>query len=147
MELPFKLDKYHKSRTIYRWKKNGLIATEEEFEEIYQKYIYATHCELCNKQFKTSKDRHMEHDHDIGKFRNIVCNKCNSLKADVKIQSNNTSGYKGISKQINLNFKQGFTWTFKVYVNGKRKAIKAMTDKEKLIAFAEKWKKDNNYNT
>ena len=124
-----------------------MVATEEEIEEIYQKYIYATHCELCNKQFKTTKDRHMEHNNNTGEFRNIACSKCNHLKADVKIQSNNTTGYKGICKQYNLKYKQGFIWTFQAQVNGKQKQIKNCVNKEKLIAFAEKWKKDNNYHT
>lgn len=147
MELPFELYKNHKSLTKYNWKRNGLIATEEEFEALYYMYIYTSHCELCNKEFKNSLNRHMEHSHETGEFRNIVCSSCNKLKYDVKVRTDNTSGYVGINKSINKRCKQGFYWQFSVMINGKRKFIKTSVDKEKLIEFADKWKKDNNYNT
>ena len=144
-ELPFKLYNKHKAITKRSWKKHGLIM--DNFEEIYNKYIYAIHCQLCNKQFKNTKDRQMEHCHKTGQFRNIVCNKCNLLKKDRKINSNNTSGYKGISKRNDKNYKQGFYWTFRVNIDGKRKTIKTSVDFEKLVKFADQWKKDNNYYT
>ena len=144
-ELPFELKKYHKALTRCSWKSYGLIM--DNFEEIYNKYIYATHCQLCNKQFEKSLDRQMEHNHATGKFRNIVCNKCNHKKEDRKINSNNTSGYKGISKKKDTTCKQGYRWVLQVRINGKSKIIKSSVDFEKLVEFAEKWKKDNNYNT
>ena len=144
-QLPFELRKYHKSKTKLSWKSKGLIM--DNFEEIYNNYIYATHCELCNKQFKSSRERHMEHDHQTGEFRNIVCCKCNQLKADKKINSNNTSGYSNIHKKLNKQLKQGYFWAFEVKINGKYKTIKSSVDFDKLVKFAEKWKKDNNYHT
>jgi hypothetical protein len=145
MELPFKLYKYHKTMTKTSWKNIGL--NMDNFDEIYNKYIYATQCELCNMKFPTTRDRCMEHDHANGEFRNIVCNRCNLLKSDVKIQSNNTSGYISIFKNYNKTCKQGYTWRFQVYIDGKRKIIKSSIDYDKLVAFADKWKIDNNYNT
>jgi hypothetical protein len=145
MELPFKLYDNHKSTFKRNWKRIGLIMNN--FDEIYNKYIYATHCELCNKQFPNTKDRQMEHDHKTGEFRNIVCRRCNQRKADVKIQCNNTSGYVGISKHIDIKCKQGYYWEFKAVVDGKHKLIKKSIDYDKLVAFADKWKIDNNYNT
>lgn len=147
MELPFELVKKHKSITKYSWKRKGLITTKEEFEAIYNKYIYATNCDLCDTQFKNTMERHMEHDHKNGEFRNIVCRSCNMLKFDVKLKCLNTSGYKGINKKIDKTCNQGFVWNFTVCINGKRTYIKSSVDKEKLIEFADKWKKDNNYNT
>jgi hypothetical protein len=148
MELPFKLRKGHKSYTKCHWKKRtGLKESDEKIEELYNRYIIATHCELCNKQFKSSKDRQMEHDHETGKFRNITCNSCNMKKHDVKMLSNNTSGYKGISKRILKKYKQGFIWVFDAVINGRQKTIKCSTDLEFLKAFADQWKIDNNYNT
>jgi len=144
-ELPFELYKYHKSKIRCIWKSYGLIM--DNFEEIYNNYIYATHCQLCNKEFTNTRDRQMEHCHVTGQFRNIVCRSCNQLKADVKLQSNNTSGYKGISKQKEKNCKQGFLWRFQVRINGKIKRIKSSNDLDKLIKFADQWKKDNNYHT
>ena len=140
-----KLYKDHKSITKYSWKKKGLIT--DNFEQIYNKYIIATHCELCNKKFTKTIDRQMEHCHATGEFRNIVCNSCNQRKADVKLKSNNTCGYNGIHKQIDKNMKQGFRWVFRAIINGKRKTIKHSKDFDKLVKFAEQWKKDNNYYT
>jgi hypothetical protein len=142
-DLPFELYYGHKGTLRRLWKKSGLIM--DNFEEIYNKYIYATHCELCNKKFEKRIDRQMEHNHETGEFRNIVCNRCNTLKADKKIQCNNTSGYNGISKRLDKTIKQGYSWVFRASVNGKHKHIKQSINLEELIEFAEKWKKDNNY--
>ena len=142
-DLPFELNKHHKTFTKRNWKIQGLIT--DKFDEIYNNYINAKYCELCNKQFKNTRDRQMEHNHETGEFRNIVCNRCNTLKADKKIQCNNTSGYNGISKRLDKTIKQGYSWVFRASVNGKHKHIKQSINLEELIEFAEKWKKDNNY--
>ena len=143
----FKLYKYHKSFTLKNWKYIGLIESDEFIQALYQRIIVATNCEICNKEFKSSKDRQMEHDHLTGRFRNIVCSSCNCLKSDVKMRSHNTSGYKGICKQNDTSCKQGFHWRFKAYVNGKKKTIKSSVDFYELVAFAEAWKIENNYHT
>ena len=144
-ELPFELKPYHKALMKYSWKRIGLIT--DNFEEIYNKYIYATHCELCNKQFTKTIDRQMEHDHQTGKFRNIVCNSCNRRKADLKIHSNNSSGVRNIVKKKDTTCKQGFRWEFYVKINQKHTFIKSSVNLDKLVKFAEQWKKDNNYHT
>ena len=144
-ELPFELRKYHKCATKYAWKRYGLIM--DNFEEIYKDYIHATHCDLCGKEFTKSIDRQMEHDHQTGEFRNIVCKSCNQLKSDVKMKTNNTSGYKGINKVKCKKMIQGFTWRFEARINEKKTIIKQSTNLEKLIEFSDKWKIDNNYHT
>jgi len=146
------LNKDHKSYTKAKWKYRGLLWTsEEEFEDIYKRVITSYKCELCNKPYKSNKDRHMDHVHYIddkyGWFRNVICNSCNRLRADNKIQSNNTSGYRGINKQINKEYKQGFRWEFRVNINGKCKHIKSSVNFKYLKNFAIQWKIDNNYNT
>ena len=146
-----KLHKYHKARTKCDWKRHGLIWTsEEEFEEIYQRVIDSIRCELCEKPYKNSRYRHMDHAHLIDKFgwfRNVVCSSCNLLRSDKKIRSDNTSGYIGISKRIDNHCKQGFNWVFHAEVNGKTKAIKTSIDFDKLVKFANQWKIENKYNT
>ena len=84
----------------------------------------------------------MEHDHDTGKFRNVVCQSCNQRKADNKLPSDNTSGYKGICWHKGNNH-----WVFEAQINGKPKHIKCMKDLDELIAFADQWKIDNDYHT
>ena len=148
MELPFKLPKYHKKNTLRSWKHKGLI--DDNPEALYDEYIYLTNCDLCGEFYKSLRDRQMEHEHLDGKygpFRNFTCQSCNLRKSDVKIQCNNSSGYPGISKNKHKTCKQGFIWEFRAMINGKNKTIKTCVDKDKLIEFAKKWKKDNNYNT
>ena len=141
-----------KYRTIMRksWRHIGLVfCSEEEFDEIFERYINSTNCEICNKKYKSSKDRHMDHEHLInekfGAFRNVLCRSCNLKRADNKISSNNTSNFKNITKNIDKTCKKGYIWAFQVYINGKQKTIKSSVNKQWLIEFAEQWKIDNNY--
>jgi len=147
-----KLSKDHKRLNKAKWKTRGLIWTsEEEFEEIYLRVINSTHCELCDKPYKSNNDRHMDHIHYIddkfGWFRNVLCNRCNIRKSDRKIPSNNTSGYVCITKHLRNDCKQGFLWQFQAIVEGKCKVIKSSVDFDKLVKFADQWKIDNHYNT
>ena len=143
------LPKYHKSRIRADWRNKGLIlSSKEEFDEIYDRYINSTNCEKCGNVYKNTRDRQMDHSHEIddkwGWFRNVLCRSCNGKRG--KIQTNNTSGYPNIYKCLNKECTQGYFWDFRVYINGKRKSIKCSIDKEELIKFAIKWKLDNNYN-
>ena len=119
MELPFELNKQHKTNTKYSWKKYGMIFTLEEFEEIYKKYIYSTNCELCDVLFPNSRNRHLDHDHLTGKIRNIVCNKCNHQKQDRKSYKETNTGEKHISKAKNKRYKQGYGFQIKITRDGK----------------------------
>ena len=71
-----------KSQTIYEWKKIGL--TYDDYDHLYEIYIKTMNCQHCNKEFKNSKDRCMDHDHSTGKFRKIVCQKCNMHDSYIK---------------------------------------------------------------
>ncbi len=56
-------------------------------------------CEKCNEKYTKKNVKCMDHIHKdgkYGKFRNILCNACNS-KTDRKIQINNKSGISNIS--------------------------------------------------
>ncbi len=146
MDLPFELQKYHKSDMKNTWKSIGLIT--DEFETIYKQYIYSTNCELCGNKYKARNDRCMEHSHETGEFRNICCRSCNQRKRDVKIRSDNTSGHKNICKIKKPRYKQGFIWKFQVIIDGKCKPIKSSVNLQKLVKFRDEWFKDNpDYNT
>ncbi len=108
-----------KKSVISDWKFHGLIG---DFEAIYQRYITTTHCELCGhlltKEKKGGRQKHMDHNHETGEFRNVVCQKCNHQKLDRKVNKNNTSGHKGVrfitDKNIWVYRKQYNKKTFKI---------------------------------
>ena len=100
--------KGRKTQKIKYWKQKGLIG---DYELIYDRWLNATNCELCNCDFDTNK-KCMEHSHITGQFRNITCNSCNLNKSDKKKNSNNKSGYKNITKLKN-------SWVYKKRFKGK----------------------------
>jgi hypothetical protein len=66
----------YKSRTITNWKMSGVIC--EDFDMLFNEYIKKTKCEHCGEDFKSTRDRCLDHDHSTGLFRAVLCNKCNS---------------------------------------------------------------------
>ena len=59
---------------INHWKFRGVIG---DFDKLYEKYINTTNCEVCNTTFTDKNVRCLDHDHDTGEFRNVLCNACN----------------------------------------------------------------------
>jgi hypothetical protein len=72
----------YKSQLISHWKRWGVIC--EDFDMLYQEYIKKTKCEHCGKDFKSTKDRHLDHDHSTGLFRAVVCQACNVCDTYIK---------------------------------------------------------------
>ena len=60
---------------LNNWKRYGVI--HDNFDELYELYINTTECNVCNKTFKNTKDRCLDHDHDNGQFRQVLCQSCN----------------------------------------------------------------------
>ena len=68
-----------KTHIISSWKSKGII--DEDLPAVYDYYIKQTNCMICLKQFKTTKDRHLDHNHkitDAPNIRYICCNICNT---------------------------------------------------------------------
>ncbi len=64
-----------KIHTITNWKQYGVIC--DDYDTLYESYLQATHCAFCKNEFKNSRDRCLDHDHETGLFRAFLCNSCN----------------------------------------------------------------------
>jgi hypothetical protein len=101
MEIP-KHIKYKKTITISRWRDNlGLKLKEgETYDNIYQIVQNTTNCQLCNVELcdgKKSNSRTMDHSHDTGYFRMVLCRRCNAgYKRE--LQKNNKTGIRYINQ-------------------------------------------------
>ncbi len=76
-------DEALKKERMRSWKRQGLNHTQEEIEEIYKIYMNTTHCDCCKVEFSLGRDmdsKCMDHNHKSGKFRNILCKRCNNMR-------------------------------------------------------------------
>jgi hypothetical protein len=118
-ELPFPLSKYHKGNCRRKWETRGMIFVDDEyFEYVYNEYIHTTNCDLCNKEFLKSLDRQLDHEHETGEIRNIVCNRCNQHKKDRKHSKTNT-GEDHITKTKDKDYKTGYCFGIHIIRDGK----------------------------
>lgn len=75
-----KTEQGKKSYRISNWKLSGLIDSDgDNYEALYEHYINTNHCDVCLKEFIDSFDRCMDHNHDTGLFRQILCQSCNTM--------------------------------------------------------------------
>jgi len=64
---------------ISQWRCHGIITNN--WNNVYDVYMNTTNCDYCNKEFKNSLDRHLDHDHNINdsnNIRGILCRVCNT---------------------------------------------------------------------
>ena len=64
-----------KAWTMDNWRRKGVKNVNEE---MYNDYIATTHCECCSKEFSSSRDRCLDHSHETGAYRWVICCRCNS---------------------------------------------------------------------
>ena len=71
-----------KAQMIYDWKRSGLIY--DNYDELYDVYINTMECQHCQTEFTKKNCRCMDHNHETGLFRKIVCNRCNVCDSYIK---------------------------------------------------------------
>lgn len=142
MSLPFPLSERHKYYCRKNWKKRGMKIDPDDFDYVYNEYIHATKCELCNKKFTKSIDRHLDHNHETGDVRNIVCNKCNRYRQDYKKRKTNTGEYY-ISRIKNKEYKTGYGFHIRIVRDGKYVIRTSRTTLEDAIICRDEFIKNN----
>ena len=106
-EVKKKISQIHKGKTIPKEirKKISMSLKGREFSEEHRKKL--SECQMGEKNHMYGKHHSEE----------SVIRLAKSL--------NNTSGYLRVSKKKGKTYSQGFTWQYRYYENGKRKAISA----------------------
>tara|TARA_R110000782_G_scaffold37623_3_gene88929 strand:- start:340 stop:690 length:351 start_codon:yes stop_codon:yes gene_type:complete len=77
-----KTTKGKKMMTQGSWRNQGLIT--DDIDAVYERYLNSTNCECCGNEYKKYKDKHMDHNHTTGAFRNILCRRCNQLRGHIE---------------------------------------------------------------
>jgi len=98
------------NKKIQKWKDRGLIAIN--YELIYDRWYYSSHCENCKCEYSNNNYKSMDHDHKTGLFRNILCHSCNS-----NLNDSNTSGTPNINWRNDRN-----CWRYTRVIKGKKYA-------------------------
>ena len=78
-----KTDAYKKSYRITNWKKSGVKS--DDFNSLYEHYLNCKNCENCNVELQNGNVKNkkcLDHDHETGLFRNIICNRCNVIRGN-----------------------------------------------------------------
>ena len=68
-----------KSIIIKGWKRRGVI--NDDFDKLYDHYLNCKNCEECKIELvngnKSANHKCLDHNHETGEFRNVVCHGCN----------------------------------------------------------------------
>ena len=64
-----------KTWTMSNWRSRGVVNVNDE---MYERYLNTTKCECCLKEFSSSRDRCLDHDHESGEYRWVICQSCNN---------------------------------------------------------------------
>ena len=67
-----------KMKTINKWNHRGII--DPDLGAVYDYYIKQTNCMICLKEFKNTKNSHLDHGKEVidgSNIRYICCHNCN----------------------------------------------------------------------
>mgnify|MGYP006001111437 CR=1 FL=1 len=69
-------EKRIKTSRINNWKRRGVLSSD--YDRLYNTYINCNYCYGCGKEFTETKNKCLDHNHNTGFFRMILCRDCNS---------------------------------------------------------------------
>jgi hypothetical protein len=120
MEITTKRHRYY---AIRNWTRRGVIYSD--LDELYNIYINTMNCEHCLKEFTSSRDRCLDHCHETGVFRKIVCQKCNINDGYIKYPNGYTEEIRKQNKNKKNNCECGglFTNSHKAHHNKSKKHL------------------------
>ena len=129
--MPYKNKELQKScQIIGNWKQKGMnILDREHGWEIFEMYKNTTHCDLCNIELGEKRD--LDHDHETGEIRNIVCHKCNMWRLDNK-------NVKYITKRFRKERNKDYYY-IQIMRNNKNVLITKTTDYNKALKIVDKF--------
>jgi hypothetical protein len=72
----------YKRCIIKNWRISGVIY--DDWDDLYEVYMNTMECQYCKKPFETSRHRCLDHDHNTGLFRMILCQGCNTKDSHLR---------------------------------------------------------------
>ncbi len=73
-----KTEQGKKSTFIKTSKYRGLLEYGYTYDEVYEYYLEINNCEVCGKELTGSRQKCMDHCHQDGCFRWVLCQSCNT---------------------------------------------------------------------